>query len=120
VYRDLLRREREFYERHGEPVVMGGRELRVVWAGRADHGAGFFCVPRHLLDALDAGEPVTVPAWKLGSREVRVPLSLRQAKWPDSWRRVTADDVVERTESPVVDRPPRTGRRARRYETEEP
>ena len=90
----MLKHEREHYNRYGEAVVLGSRELRVVWADPDDHSAGFFCAARsgtcrvregrsahpsaiqagfdsedgcadgahsrELLDALEAGEPVTV------------------------------------------------------------
>jgi len=111
IYADLLRREREFYYQHGEPFVTeDGREIRVWWKDRDDHSAGCFVNNRHLLDALEAGEAVTVAAWQLSSRRVQVPESLRPGNCPGSWWRVSADDVVQRANSPVVDRPPRTGR----------
>jgi hypothetical protein len=77
----------------------------VSWAHRADHSAGFFVWPRTLLDLLEAGEPVTVQDWQLGSRRVPVPASLRPGSTAGKWWRITPNDVVERASSPVVDRP---------------
>jgi hypothetical protein len=113
VYRALLENEREHHYRYGETIMHEGRELQVTWVDPDDHSAGCFCRPRTLLDALEAGEPVTVVNWRIGGRGV--------PSLPPEWRPgrghryflVSADDSVVPTESPVVDpiRPP-SGREA--------
>jgi hypothetical protein len=45
-----------------------------------------------------------VAAWQLGSRRVTVPAWLRPGNCPGAWWRVSPNDVVERTDSPAVDR----------------
>lgn len=94
VYQGLLRRERERAQRS-----------RTVLSDPKNPGAGVFRRPTRLLRALEAGEAVTVAASQLGSREVRLPAHMRPGNAPGSWWRVSPDDVVERTVSPVVDRP---------------
>jgi hypothetical protein len=66
-----------------------------------DPSKGFFRRSEHLLDALEAGEPVTLSTSQIGGRSVP---SL-PAEWRSShrWFLVSADDRVEPTESPVVD-----------------
>jgi len=78
---------------------------RAVVAGRRtvfpvdpnDPSAGFFRRPTHRLDALEAGEPVTLPASELTSPNVQIPVHLRPGYCPGIWWRVTPDDVVEQT-----------------------
>lgn len=94
IYQSLLRRERERADR-----------ARRVLADPGKPGAAFCRRPTHLLDALEAGEAVIVAASQLGSRDVRLPAHMRPGNAPGAWWRVTADDVVERTVSPAVDRP---------------
>jgi len=66
---------------------------------------------RHLLDALEAGEAVTVSASQLVSHRVQIPEHMRPGGRAGArWWRVTSDDAVVQTVSPVVDRPAR-GRR---------
>lgn len=60
VYAALLASERAKYERRGEPAEFDGRQHRVTWKDRDDHDQGFFLWPRHLLDRLEAGDPVQV------------------------------------------------------------
>jgi hypothetical protein len=91
IYEEMLRREREW-----------ARRSRTVLADPSDPSAGCFRRPAHLLEALEAGEPVTVAAWQLGGRRVRVPESLRPGNCRGARWRVTADDVVERTVSPTL------------------
>jgi hypothetical protein len=86
----LLRREREHVARSH--------------AVYDDDGAVVFARDTHLLDALEAGDAVVVAAWQLCSPRVSVPAHLRPGSCPGGWWRVTPDDVVERTDSPVVDR----------------
>jgi hypothetical protein len=43
---------------------------RIVWVDPNDPSAGFFRRASHMVDALEAGEPVTVAAWQLGSGRV--------------------------------------------------
>jgi hypothetical protein len=93
IYADLLQRERERHERY-----------RPVWADAKDPAGGVFCRPTFLLDALEAGLPVTVAGWQLCGRRVSVPAHMRPGSAPAAWWRVTADDVVERRVSPDVDR----------------
>jgi hypothetical protein len=95
LYADLLLRERGSVERSTAAA-----------AGRAGRGVGAFRRSRHLLDALEAGEPVIVSASKLVSRRVQIPELMRPGRC-HSWWCVTPDDVVERASSPVVDRPRR-------------
>jgi hypothetical protein len=98
IYADLLLRERDSVERADAAA-----------AGRAKRGLGVFRRSRHLLAALEAGEPVTVAASKLGSRRVQVPEHMRPGRC-HSWWRVTSDDAVEQARSPVVDgAPPKRG-----------
>jgi len=94
IYQSLLRRERERAARS-----------RTTAADPQNPGAAFFLRSRHLLNALDAGEAVTVSASQLGmgSGEIRLPEHMRPGNAPGSWWLVTPDDVVERTVSPVVD-----------------
>lgn len=94
IYADLLLRERNSVERADATA-----------AGRAERGMGGFRRPRRLLDALEAGDPVTVSASQLGSRRVQVPEHMRPGRRAGArWWRVTPDDVVVRASSPVVDR----------------
>jgi hypothetical protein len=90
IYADLLRREREHAERS-----------HTVYD---DAGNVVFARDTHLLDALEAGEAVTVAAWRLGSERVKVPDDLRPGNCPGAWWNVTPNDVVVRAVSPVVDR----------------
>jgi hypothetical protein len=109
LYEALLAREREHHYRYGETVVHEGRELQVVWADPNNHAAGCFCRPRHMLDALEAGQPVVVRGHDLGGWDIpKVPLSAEQKDWPN-WYTVTLDDRIVPAEYPVVDpiRPPR-------------
>ena len=92
IYEDLLLRERESVGRADAAA-----------ADRARRGLGGFHRSRHLLDALEAGEPVTVSASQLVSRRVQIPEHMRPGRC-HSWWRVTPDDVVAQTGSPVVDR----------------
>ena len=94
VYEDLLLRERE----------RQARRPHTMRADPTEPGVGCFRRSTHLLRALEAGEPVTVSAWQLSSRRVQVPASLRPVNCFRVWLRVSADDVVEKTDSPVVDR----------------
>jgi hypothetical protein len=89
----LLRRERERADRS-----------RTVAADPKNPSAGFFRRPTHLLDALEAGEPVTVAAWQVSSPRVAVPDHLRPGNCPGAWWRVSPDNVVAPADSPVVDR----------------
>ncbi len=82
VYRALLESERERYERYGELVVLGGREVRVVRADPNDRAAGFFCRDDRLLKLLEASRPVVVRRaavelalweWLRPTRRVRLP-----------------------------------------------
>jgi hypothetical protein len=91
LYADLLRREQE---------RMAGRQT-VFYVDPKDPTAGFFRRPTHRLDALEAGEPVTVSASELTSRHVQIPEHRRPGNCPGVWWRVTPDDVVERTDPPV-------------------
>jgi hypothetical protein len=100
IYEDLLRRERDSVARADAAAE-----------GRAKRGLGVFRRSRHLLDALEAGEPVIVSASQLASRRVQVPEHLRPGRSPGvRWWRVTPDDPVEQASSPVVDRPARARR----------
>lgn len=98
IYEDLRRRERESVAR-----------ADAATAGRADRGLRVCRRSRHLLDALEAGDPVTVSASQLGSRRVQVPEHMRPGR-RHSWWRVMPDDVVEQTNSPVADSPARRPR----------
>lgn len=98
IYADLLSRERDSVERADAAA-----------AGRANRGHGVFRRSRHLLNALEAGEPVTVSASQLVSRRVQIPEHMRPGR-RHSWWRVTPDDAVARSSSPVVDRPTRKRR----------
>jgi hypothetical protein len=98
IYADLLLRERDSVGRSDAAA-----------AGRAERGLGVFRRSRHLLDALEAGEPVTVSASQLVSRRVQVPEHMRPGRC-HSWWRVTPDDAVEQASSPVIDRAPRRPR----------
>jgi hypothetical protein len=85
LYRALLARERWHHERYGElrarPPLREG-ELPV------------YRRPRHLLDALEAGEPVTVPRWRLGGHSMpRMPDVWRSDRRPTAFA-VTSDDSV--------------------------
>jgi hypothetical protein len=91
IYSDLLRRERE----------SGGRADAAA-ADRARRGVGARR-SRHLLDALEAGEAVTVSASQLVGGHVRVPVHMRPGR-TCAWWRVTPDDAVVQADSPVVDR----------------
>lgn len=100
IYADLLLRERDSV-----------RRADAVAAGRAQRGMGGFRRSRHLLNALEAGEPVTVSASQLVSRRVQVPQHMRPGGRSGAhWWRVTADDAVEQASSPVIDRAPRRPR----------
>jgi hypothetical protein len=62
-----------------------------------DPGAGFFRRPRHLLDALEAGETVSVPRWLLGGHWMRAAGIVTELPWDrDQVRtvRVSPDDQV--------------------------
>lgn len=61
IYQALLVREREHYER------WGGRK---VYSDPDDPSKGFFLWDRHLLDALEAGEPVTLSTSQIGGRRL--------------------------------------------------
>jgi hypothetical protein len=98
IYADLLLRERASVERADAAA-----------AGRANRDMGVFRRPQRLLDALEAGDPVTVSASQLGSRRVQVPEHMRPGR-SHSWWRVTPDDAVAQVSSPVVDRPTRKHR----------
>lgn len=105
IYEDLLLRERDSVERSDAAAK-----------DRAKRGLGVFRRSRHLLDALEAGEPVTASASQLASRRVHVPEHLRPGRRTGvRWWRVTSDDAVEQASSPVVDRPARARRGERRY-----
>jgi hypothetical protein len=80
IYPDLLRRGRE--KRCG----------RKCFVDPNDPSAGFFQRSTHRLDALEAGETVTVAAWELGSRRVPVPESLHPRNCKVC--RVSPDDSV--------------------------
>lgn len=95
IYADLLLRERESVARADAAA-----------AGRVNRGLGVFRRSRHLLDALEAGEPVTVSASQLVSHRVQVPEHMQPGRC-HSWWRVTPDDTVKQASSPVVDRPRR-------------
>jgi hypothetical protein len=98
IYEDLLLRERE-------SVACADAAA----AGRARRGLGVFRRSRHLLDALEAGEPVTLPAEAC----VQVPEHMRPGgRAGVRWWRVTPDDAVKQANSPVVDRPAAGTRRA--------
>jgi antitoxin (DNA-binding transcriptional repressor) of toxin-antitoxin stability system len=99
IYADLLLRERE-----------GVGRADAAAADRAERGLR--CRrSRHLLDALEAGEPVVVSASQLVSRRVPVPEHMRPGRRAGvRWWRVTPDDAVEQASSPVVDRPTRKRR----------
>jgi hypothetical protein len=106
LYADLLRRERQRDAR--ARVVQNAPPERQVGENPAPEivrKTGHFRRSTRLLDALEAGEVVTVGAWQLGSREVRVPDPMKPGNCPNVWWTVTPDDVVEQTVSPVVDRP---------------
>lgn len=99
IYADLLMRERDSDDRSQAPA-----------ADRAKRSLGFRR-SRHLRDALEAGEPVVVSASQLVSRRVQVPEHMRPGRRAGvRWWRVSPDDVVERANSPVVDRPTRKRR----------
>jgi hypothetical protein len=101
IYADLLLRERDSVERAAAAA-----------AGRAARGLGVFRRSRHLLDALEAGEPVTVSGSQLVGPRVQVPEHMRPGRRSGArWWRVTSDDAVEQASSPVVDRPGRANRR---------
>jgi hypothetical protein len=91
IYADLLRRERESVERAG--AAAADRARRGVGARRS----------RHLLDALEGGEPVTVSASQLVGGRAHVPEHMRPGR-TFAWWRISPNDVVEHTVSPVVDR----------------
>jgi hypothetical protein len=86
VYRALLARERWHHQRYGD---LGPRRLY-----RDGEPLPLYRRPRHVLDALEAGEPVTVPWWSLGGHGM--------PPMPDGWRGdradssfvVCADDMV--------------------------
>jgi hypothetical protein len=103
IYADLLLRERDSVSRADAAA-----------ADRAKRGLGGFRRSRHLLDALEAGKPVTVSASQLVSGRVQIPEHMRPGR-SARWWRVAPDDAVERASSPVVDRPARAGRGERRY-----
>lgn len=103
LYADLLRREQE---------RMAGHRT-VFYVDPKDPTAGFFRRPRpmHRLNALEAGKPVILSASELTSRHVQIPEHLRPGRSVAArWWRVTPDDVVVETVSPVVDRPARRRR----------
>jgi hypothetical protein len=104
LYAALLERERGHHER------WGGRR---VYADPEDHSQGFFLRDRHLLDALEAGEPAVFSGHDLGGNGIpQVPLSAEQKPWPNYYT-VTPDDRIVPAEYPVVDpiRPPRRKRK---------
>ena len=94
VYAAMLQSERAHHNRYGETVVLGGRELRVVWADPDDHSQGFFCLNDKLLRLLEAGKPVIVERWRVGWRK-----SKPSVHWPyerDTVRfvQVNLDDTI--------------------------
>ena len=92
IYQALLVREREHHERWGE---------RKVDVDPDEPSKGFFLRDRHLLDALEAGEPVTLSTSQIGGRGV--PSLPPEWRGSHRWFSVSADDRVAPTESPVVD-----------------
>jgi hypothetical protein len=91
-YEALLARERKHHER------WGGRS---VYADPEDHSQGFFLRDRHLLDALEAGQPVVVRGHDLGGWNFpKVPLSAQQKDCPNYYT-VTPDDRIVPADSPV-------------------
>ncbi len=85
VYRSLLEKEREQHARFGK--------IHAVDSGQGEP-AVVFRRPRHLLDALEAGEPVTVPFWRLGGHgSVKVPVPRELRCWPNRFV-VSRDDTV--------------------------
>jgi hypothetical protein len=94
LYEALRERERRHHER------WGGRR---VYADPEDHSQGFFLRDRHLLDALEAGEPAVFSGHNLGGWGIpKVPLSAEQKDWPNYYT-VTPDDLIVPAEYPVVD-----------------
>jgi hypothetical protein len=93
LYEALRERERKRQERDERRgvVIYPAEDLAVMRR------------PRHLLDALEAGEPVVVRGHDLGGWSIpAVPLSPEQKQWPN-WYSVTPDDRIVPAESPVVD-----------------
>ena len=87
VYRALLEWERGSDARHGG-------DPREILSPPGVVSRPVFRRSRLLLDALEAGEPVTVPGWRLGGHGApRVPIPRELRCWPNRFV-VSPDDVV--------------------------
>ena len=87
VYQALLAGEREQDARYGG-------DPREILLPPGVESPGVFRRPRHLLDRLERGEAVTVPAWRLGGHGApRVPIPRELRCWPHQFV-VAADDTV--------------------------
>jgi hypothetical protein len=93
LYEALLVREQDAHARHsGDP--------REILYGTLAGDPVVFRRPTALLRALESGEPVTVPAWRLGGWGLpKVPLSRAQRQW-GRWYRVAPDDSVQPASAP--------------------
>jgi hypothetical protein len=87
VYAALLAKERERHERYG-------RRRSIPNPGGDEPALAVYRRPRHMLDALEAGQAVTVPAWRLGGHGApRVPIPRELKCWPHRFV-VSPDDTV--------------------------
>jgi hypothetical protein len=81
VYAALLEREWERCNRP-DPLLLFGTLVQDPKVYRRS---------RHMLDALEAGQAVTVPSWRLGGHGVPIPRELKC--WPNRFV-VSPDDTV--------------------------
>jgi hypothetical protein len=86
LYQALLAKERERHERYGRRLIHN--------RGGDEPGLAVYRRPCRMLDALEAGQAVTVPAWRLGGHGVpRVPIPRELKCWPHRFV-VSPDDTV--------------------------
>ncbi|MDT5348329.1 MAG: hypothetical protein QOH91_1616 [Mycobacterium sp.] len=111
VYAAMLEKERERHDRYGEAVVLGGREQRVVWADPDDHSAGVFRRDDKLLKLLEAGKPVIVQRWWVGSRKSKLSVHWPYERGTVKFVQVNPDDTI----TPARDLDPHVGRVAEGY-----
>ncbi|MGW0158468.1 hypothetical protein ACWDUN_04000 [Mycobacterium sp. NPDC003323] len=87
VYGRMQARERD---------LCGWPDPDISWADRQDHSQGCFVRPRRLLEALEAGQPVTVPKARVELVQYAVKGRRFHLPWDRSVQNVVVspDDVV--------------------------
>jgi hypothetical protein len=87
------------------------REQRVVWADPDDHSAGVFRRDDKLLKLLEAGKPVIVQRWWVGSRKSKLSVHWPYERGTVKFVQVNPDDTI----TPARDLDPHVGRVAEGY-----